>query len=236
MQAVHTEVSGNLNRALPNGNFLSRLSTATRRDLDLLLHPSTYEPGNILFTEGNLPTAVYIVLDGEVKLSMNSSLGKRLILRIAKKGEILGLASVLSGKGCEMTAETLFPSKIARIDRADFLNFLRCHQEVYETVTEEMSRNYNLACEQLRTIGLSFSAPGRLARLLLDWSADGQAAGYGTQVRFSFTHEEVGEFIGASRETVTRTLSTFRNRQVVAFSGSMLTINDKVALESYAVS
>jgi len=48
------------------------------------------------------------------------------------------------------------------------------------------------------------------------------------------THEEIGEFIGASRETVTRTLSTFRHRQLVAFNGSMMTIPSRMALATYA--
>jgi CRP/FNR family transcriptional regulator len=50
----------------------------------------------------------------------------------------------------------------------------------------------------------------------------------------SMTHEEIGEFIGASRETVTRTLSIFKNRHLVAQHGCTLTIPSRVALESYA--
>ena len=56
----------------------------------------------------------------------------------------------------------------------------------------------------------------------------------GSKVRFSMTHEEIGQFIGASRETVTRTLSTFKTRRLVAFQGSMLTIPSRTALASYA--
>ena len=48
------------------------------------------------------------------------------------------------------------------------------------------------------------------------------------------THEEIGEFIGASRETVTRTLSTFKTRRLVDFKGSMITIPNRNALAHYA--
>ena len=49
------------------------------------------------------------------------------------------------------------------------------------------------------------------------------------------THEEIGEFIGASRETVTRTLSVFKSRQAGGVSAvRSLTIPSKVALASYA--
>ena len=180
--------------------------------------PSSYPAGMILFSEKDPAPGIYIVLEGEVKLSMNSSDGRRLILRIAKKGEILGLASALSGKPCEMTAETLYPAKIAPVGRRDFLNFLGRHPEVYQTVTEELSRDYTMACEQLRTVGLSSSAPEKLARLLLDWSENGKTTDGGTHFRFPLTHGEIGEFIGASRETVTRTLSVFKSRHLVAFT------------------
>ena len=102
-------------------------------------------------------------------------------------------------------------------------------------MTEELSRHVSMAFEQLRTVALSSSAPEKLARLLLEWSDSGQTTmECGSKVRFSMTHEEIGQFIGASRETVTRTLSTFKTRRLVAFQGSMLTIPSRTALASYA--
>ena len=78
--------------------------------------PTLYQPGVQLFSEKSLPTGIFIVVSGEVKLSINSSEGKRLILSIAKAGEVLGLSSVLSGLPSEMTAEIQYPARIA-VDR-----------------------------------------------------------------------------------------------------------------------
>jgi CRP/FNR family transcriptional regulator len=69
---------------------------------------------------------------------------------------------------------------------------------------------------------------------LLDWSVTGQTTDHETRFRFSLTHEEIGEFIGASRETVSRTLSAFRSRHLIAYHGSTLSIPDKSALETYS--
>jgi CRP/FNR family transcriptional regulator, cyclic AMP receptor protein len=91
-----------------------------------------------------------------------------------------------------------------------------------------------MVCHQLRNVGLSASAPEKLARLLLEWSNNDQSNGTCARVRFSLTHEEIGEFIGASRETVTRTLSTFKHRRLVSFHGSMLEIPNRSALAVYA--
>jgi CRP/FNR family transcriptional regulator len=177
---------------------------------------------------------VLILLEGQVKLSINSSEGKRLILGIAEAGEILGVTSVVSGLPYELTAETLHPCKIASVRRQDFLNFLNRHPEAYHGVADQLSLHYSRACERLRTVGLASSAPAKLARLLLEWCAAGQRTERGTRLKISLTHEEIGEFIGASRETVTRTLSDFKHQQLVALSGSTMMIPNPGALEMYA--
>jgi len=217
------------------GEFFKALSVAALTDLEPLLAPSSYPSNAVLFTETQPASGIYVVLDGEVKLSINSSDGRRLSFHIAKAGEVLGLSPTLSGGEYEMTADTLYPAKVAHISRQVFLQFLSRHPEVYPVVTREISRSFNLACEQLRMVGLSTSVPERLARLLLVWSDEpGQKPERSARCRVSMTHEEIGEFIGASRETVTRTLSIFKNRHLVAQHGCTLTIPNRVALESYA--
>ncbi len=234
MQTMRHTMSEGRSQTQRVGDFFQKLSPVALKDLESFEHPTLMPAGRVLFSEKQTPPGIFIIHSGEVKLSINSSDGKRLILRIARPGEILGLTSALSGCPCEMTAETLYPARIAAIARRDFLGFLLRHPEVYQAVTEELSLQLSMACEQLRTVGLSSSAPEKLARLLLDMSEHGQKTDRGTRFRFSLTHEEIGEFIGTSRETVTRTLSVFKHRQLVAFEGSTLTIPNRVALESFA--
>jgi CRP/FNR family transcriptional regulator, cyclic AMP receptor protein len=235
MAHTQTTASTCLRQANQTGSFFHKLTPAALQDLNSVQFPSSYAANVVLFSEKDPVECLYVVLEGEVKLSINSSEGRRLSLSIARKGEILGLASVLSGSPYDVTAETLYPAKVAHIGRRDFLNFLSRHPEAYQTVIEELSRSVTKACDQLRTVGLSATAPEKLARLLLEWSDNGQATECGgKRFRFSMTHEEIGEFIGASRETVTRTLSTFKTRRLVAFQGSMLTITNCTALANYA--
>lgn len=213
--------------------FFSKLSSAALRDWSAMEFAHSYQPNVVLFAEKESTRGAYVVLEGEVRLSINSSEGKRLSLRIARKGDILGLSSALSGAPYDITAETLYPAKVAVIGRNELLGFLSRHPEVYAVVTEELSQQMAMTCEQLRTLALSASAPEKLARLLLDWSEADQVNGCG-RVRFSLTHEEIGEFIGASRETVTRALSSFKHRRLVSFRGSMLEIPNRTALAAYA--
>jgi CRP/FNR family transcriptional regulator, cyclic AMP receptor protein len=235
MGITHNTLSNCRNHANQAGEFFNKLSPAALQDITAMQFPSSYASNVVLFSERDTANGLFIVLEGEIKVSINSSEGRRLSLSIARKGEILGLVSALTGSPYDVTAETLFPAKVANISRRDFHNFLSRHSEAYQVVIEELSRNMTQACEQLRTVGLSATAPEKLARLLLDWSDHGQATEMdAARFRFSMTHEEIGEFIGASRETVTRTLSTFKTRRLVAFQGSMLTIPSRTALADYA--
>ena len=216
------------------GEFFKSLSAAALADWHSMEFAHSHAQNVVLFAEKDEARGVFVVLEGEVRVSINSSEGKRLSLRIARKGDVLGLSSTLTGNAYEVTAETLYPAKVAIVGRREFQGFLSRHPEAYTAVIDELSREMTMTCDQLRTVALSASAPEKLARLLLEWSENEQSSESCGRVRFSLTHEEIGEFIGASRETVTRTLSNFRHHRLVSFRGSMLEIPNRLALASYA--
>ena len=188
----------------------------------------------ILFVEDALPTCVLYLLEGRVKLSMNSSSGRRLILGISQPGETLGLAASLCGSRFDTTAETLSRCKLASIDRDPYLDFLARNPAAYKNVARELCLDRTRAHEQLRTMGLAARAQARLARLLLEWCDDGLKTDQGTRLSCSFTHGEIGEFIGATRETVTRIFSEFKYHDLLKSRGSTLIISDVKALQAYA--
>ena len=212
--------------------FFCQLSAPALKDFDEFRSSTTYPEGALLFLEKQEPRGVFVLCAGEVKLSISSSGGKTLILRIARPGEVLGLMATLSGEPYEVTAETIRPCQVAYIRRDDFLRFIAKHPEAYQGVVRQMTSLYQGACSQLRTVGLSASAPEKLARLLLDWSSGGKETDQGTQVRLPLTHEEIAALIGTTRETVTRTLSEFKSNHLVVLHGSNLMISNRTALES----
>ncbi|HLK05990.1 MAG TPA: Crp/Fnr family transcriptional regulator [Candidatus Acidoferrum sp.] len=202
------------------------------KDFNAARSTATYPGGAMLFLERQDPRGVFVLCAGEVKLSISSSAGKVLILRITKPGEILGLMAVLGNIPYEVTAETLHSCQVAFIRRDDFMSLLTKHPEMHQSVIRQLTTLYSGACEQLRTVGLSASAPEKVARLLLDWSASGVKTKAGTQIKMPLTHEEIAEFVGTTRETVTRTLSDFKTKHLVTVQGSTLTIPDRTALET----
>jgi CRP/FNR family transcriptional regulator len=213
-------------------NFFCQLTAAALKDFNDVKAPASYPAGALLFLEKQDPRGVFLLCAGEIKLSISSSAGKTLILRIAKAGEILGLMAAMSGKPYEVTAETLRPCQVAFVRRDDFVRFLAKHPEAYQKALNQLTSLYSGACEQLRTVGLSASAPEKLARLLLDWAPVAKDAKQGTPIKLPLTHEEIAQFIGTTRETVTRTFSEFKSQNLVALQGSTLTISNRPELET----
>lgn len=213
--------------------FFCQLSAPAVKDFDAIKSTATYPKGALLFVERQEARGVYVLCDGEVKLTISSAEGKTMIMRIARAGELLGLMAALANQPYEVTAETLHPCMVSFVRREDFLRFLGKHPEASQAVVKQMSSQYQGACEQLRTVGLSASAQEKLARLLLTWSEGIQQTKEGTRIKLPLTHEEIAEFIGTTRETVTRALSEFKEKHLVTIQGSTLMIPNRAALEHY---
>ena len=227
------EATGDCSHYKASGTrFFSELSSAALRDLDAVKFSSAYPKDAVIFSEKQAARGVFVLCEGEIKLSISSSEGKTLILRIAKPGEVLGLTAALSGNPYELTAEVLRPCQVAFVRREDFLRLLARHPEMNLLALKQMGAQYQTACAQIRTLGLAVSVPAKLARLLLDWSAASPNAKPASRTTLPLTHEEIAEFIGTTRESVTRALSDFKHRQLIIVKGSTLTIPDRAALEN----
>ncbi|HKN31982.1 MAG TPA: Crp/Fnr family transcriptional regulator [Terriglobales bacterium] len=216
---------------LREAGFFCDLPKAALQDLEQIKYASGYPQGAVLFVEGQSPRGVYIVCSGRVKLSTTSRDGKTLILRIAQAGEVLGLHATVSGKPYELTAEALQPCQMDFIKREDFLRFLQNHGDACLHAAQHLSQNCQNAYEMIRSLGLSHSVSEKLARLLLEWSADGETTKDGIRIKVSLTHEEMAQLIGTSRETVTRVLGEFRDKQLAQLRGSTLLIKNRAGLE-----
>jgi CRP/FNR family transcriptional regulator, cyclic AMP receptor protein len=206
------------------------LSPEAARDFEAIKFSATYPTGTTLFQEREQTRGVYLLCAGKVKLTMSSSGGKTLILRLSKPGEMLGLMAAISNGAYEATAETLEPSRAAFIRQEDFSRFIAHYPEVYLSLIRQSTAQYSAACEQIRTIALTGSSREKLARLLLLWSNDGRETAEGCKMCVPLTHEQIAECVGSTRETVTRTLSEFKSRHLVTLRGATMLIPDRNAL------
>ncbi len=193
---------------------------------------TTYPTGAVLFAEGQAPRGVFIVRRGRVKLSICGSDGRTLILRIVDSGSPMGVAAAVSGRQYEATAETQEPSEISFLRQSDLLRLMRQYGEIALWVTQHISQDYACTCREIRDLILSDSASEKLARLMVGWLDQNATATNPTQVKLALTHEEIGQMIGTSRETVSRLFAGFKKQRLIQQNGCNLVIPNRVALES----
>jgi len=215
---------------LKRTGFFCDLTPEAERDFAAIRSSSLYPAGTVLFIEKDPHRGIFLLCTGKIKLTISSSGGKTLILRLARPGEVLGLMAAISGTPYEATAETMEPCQLAFIRSDDFSRFIHKYPEVYRAMLRQMSSQYFGTCQQIRNIALSASSRQKLARLLLDWSADGKETSEGTRISVPLTHEQIAECVGSTRETITRILSEFKNRHLVALRGATIVIPDRSAL------
>ncbi len=233
MRSTHkTDRSGT--RPHRPGEFFSFLPCDAVNDFRAFVSLVGYPAHAVLFEEQQAARNILILVEGCAKISVNSRDGRRLILWIARPAELLGLTAVLRGGCHEVTAETVHPCTIASIRRQEFLDFLMRHPAAYECIARELSVEMSRACEQMRIMGLSSSASVKLAWLLLDWSAGVQPTVRGTSISVPLTHEEMGECIGVTRETLSRAMADLRERRLIEAHGSAVVIKNRLALDAFA--
>src|SRR6185503_5172876 len=92
--------------------------------IDRVSRARIYSKGAVVFREGNAALGVYLLSTGRAKISISSADGKKLILRIARSGDILGLYAGLTGRPFEATAEMVEGGRVDFITRRDLLSLI----------------------------------------------------------------------------------------------------------------
>jgi CRP/FNR family transcriptional regulator, cyclic AMP receptor protein len=187
--------------------------------------------GATFFRQGDRCDAVYVLCSGRVKLSTTSSEGRTMILRIADAGYVLGLSAILSQGVHEVTVEALEPCQVKVINRRPFLEMLEKYGEASVGAARALALECCSGFNEVRRIALPGSPAGRVARLLLDWTAGKSSQRSTKGVALPLTHEEMASMTSTSRETVTRTLGRFRRDKLITIKGVLLTVIQPAALE-----
>jgi len=227
-----THMVNNIQKLTPADKTFGDLPPAVAEALEQEALTTTYPTGAVLFAEGQSPRGVFIVRRGRVKLSICGSDGRTLILRIVERGCPMGVAAVVSGRQYEATAETQEPSEVSFVRQSDLLRLMRLHGEFALWVTQHISQDYACTCREIRDLILSDSASEKLARLMVGWLDQNTESINPSQVKLALTHEEIGQMIGTSRETVSRLFAGFKKQRLIQQNGCTLVIPNRIALES----
>ncbi len=202
-----------------------RLLQGTLTELNSFRQDCLYPRGAILFVEGDHPRGLFILCSGQAKLSVISATGHAVNLRIVEPGEAVGLSSVVANEPYATRAETLSNCRVSFIARLRFLQLVHAHPDLSLNVSRHLSRELHIAYDQTRLLALAPGTQVKLAQFLLTWAEKhGEAVAEGTRMVVYMTHGEIGNSIGASRETVSRILGDFRRRRLIRIRGSTVVI------------
>jgi CRP/FNR family cyclic AMP-dependent transcriptional regulator len=126
---------------------------------------ATFPKGSLLFTEGLPPRGVYMLCDGRAKLTVCSENGKRLLVRLAGPGEMLGLGAAISGTNYELNAELMDNSRVAFVRRKELISFLREYPDVCMRIVRTLSKDLHGAYERVRHVGMARTRRPRALRV-----------------------------------------------------------------------
>lgn len=214
-----------------DGRFCD-LSEAAALRLNAVKFSTAYPKGATLFLEGDAPRGVFIICVGRAKLTTSSFDGKTLITKITEPGEILGASATILGMPYEISAETIEPSQVSFVRGADFLALLENHPDACLRAARQVSAKYHDAQREVRNFGLAHTTSEKLARLILGWAAGGQKTSRGVRIEVLLTHEEIGQMLGATRETVTRLLGIWKRDHIIDVNGANVYLTGPAALEA----
>jgi CRP/FNR family cyclic AMP-dependent transcriptional regulator len=219
---------------LRKDNFFCAFAHQLLTLLDSLKLANVFPKATVLYAAGQKPAGIHIVCAGKVKLCTDGANGTSVVVKLAGAGDVLGVHACIGGTPQEFNAETVQPSHIVFVKADDFLRLLAENDEVCWQAAQFLGRYCSEAHGILCSMNSAHSASQKLARLLLDVSVIGTGTRAGIRVHVPFTHKEIAEAIGMSRETVWRKLVEFRAMGVAVLEGSVLLIRNKAALQRLA--
>jgi CRP/FNR family transcriptional regulator len=205
-------------------SLLHELHTSPVRYLE-----SVHGRGKVLFSEGESARGVYILRTGRVAVSISSSEGRVVTLRMAHAGDVLGLNSVLRSSTHDATVKALEPCRTDFVPRTELLELMRTSPAGAHAILKLLSHELDELTARTRSLLLPQTASARLAKLLLEWGT------HSVRIDRVFTHEEIAQMICSSRETVTRLLASLSRLKIIEVTSDSILIRDHAALQKIAL-
>jgi CRP/FNR family cyclic AMP-dependent transcriptional regulator len=164
-----------------------------------------YERGCVIFAEGDPGNRIYLVRSGRVKVSRTTTHGEEQIIGVFGAGEPFGLVVLLDGSPYPATATALCDSSIWAVRCQDLMGFLNRNPSVMLPFLKEVGERLRRAQDRAHALSTG-SVHQRLATYLFQlMEEEGRP-----EVWLPLTRSELGSYLGATRETISRSLTDFR--------------------------
>ncbi len=174
---------------------------------------------SIIFREGDPAQRAYSIVEGVVKLSRLLPDGKQQVVGFRFAGDILGYGA---GRNYPFDAETLTNGHFCRIERGRLDALLRLYPQMERRMLDLCLRELSNTQDQLVSVGRR-SAEARVASFLLGLAeAYRQRGPLPAELPMPMTRSDIGDFLGLTLETVSRSFAAFKRRKLIREPGHQL--------------
>ncbi|MEE6281525.1 Crp/Fnr family transcriptional regulator [Georgenia sunbinii] len=212
--------------AISNVPLFATLDDDARADLRGAMHEVTLRRGEVLFNEGDPGDRLYLVIEGKVKLGHSSGDGRENLLAILGPGELLGELTLFDPGERTATATAVAVTQLLELQHDPFMALVDTRPELAKHMLRALAVRLRKTNEALADLVFS-DVPGRVAKALLDLAERfGEETPDGLRVAHDLTQEELAQLVGASRETVNKSLADFISRGWIRLEGRAVQILD----------
>lgn len=214
--------------------LFERMSPEEREELRGMMSQTTLRRGEVLFNEGDSGDRLYILLTGKVKLGHTSVDGRENLLAVLGPGEVVGELTLFDPGSRSTTATAVATTELLALEHNQLMGFIDSHPTLAKDMLRALAvrlRRTNIALADL----VFSDVPGRVAKALLDLAERfGAPTEDGIHVPHDLTQEELAQLVGASRETINKSLAEFVSRGWIRLEGRAVTLIDVERLKRRA--
>jgi CRP-like cAMP-binding protein len=208
-----------------------RLTDSEREALFARARTQKYSANETIFLMGSPGDSMLAVLRGTIRISVPSPDGKEIVLANLGVGEICGEIALLDGKERTADARAGTDCTVAVLERRDVLAVLAQYPDAWPKLIDVLCERLRNADQQMAEFALS-PVPVRLAKALLRLAtSDGETVNGRSVERVRLTQRELGNVIGATRESVNKYLRAWQRQGRVQIADRLIVITNRAAVE-----
>lgn len=195
----------------------------------------TFAKGESICYEGEVSNTLFIINEGKVKLSKMTKEGKEQIVHILATGDFFGELNLFhEGQACNFTAYAITPVKMCTISKKDMDQILLEHPQIAIKILSEVTKRLSQTENLVQNLANN-DAEVRIAYMIVEFGEQyGVACREGIRVDLPLTREEMANYVGVTRETISRKLSKFENLNLIKLIGNkQLIVKNMNALREY---
>ena len=180
---------------------------------------SEYRKDAVIFRQGGASDAVFYILKGKIKITVESKQGKEAVVGILGPGEFLGEGCLIGQSLRLATAKTMSESEVMRVGKVEMMRVL--HDEpTFGEVFMTYLLTHNSRIEEDLVDQLFNSSEKRLARTLLLLANFGKD-GTPQPITAPVTQETLANIIGTTRSRVSLFMNKFRKLGFISYNGHL---------------